>query len=138
MTMSLPMERPGIVTLVGVVMYLQAALAAVTGAIVIATRDSASFQDATGNSANQLLTVGITEVVFAFIIGLLAFGIMNGNRLARALVGIAMVLRIGFSGYVAFTNHAAGVLTQTVVTIAVALFVLWALYWNNRSAEFFG
>ncbi|MEX1280943.1 MAG: hypothetical protein AB1Z57_07580 [Acidimicrobiia bacterium] len=130
-------RRPGVVTFIGVILWIQAALAGVAAVAVFAFRNDADFQAATGQSADALLGLAIAEVIVALLLAWVASAIMRGSRGVRMLVGVVMGLRIASSLWFMITHHQGGFLYSGIANIAIALFVLWALFGNERSDEWF-
>ncbi len=130
-------RRPGVVTFIGVVIWIQAALAAVAGVAVLIYRGNADFQSATGQSADALLGLAIAEIVIAVLLAWVASAILRGSRGMRMTVGIIMGLRIAASLWFMITHHQGGFLYSGLANIAIALFVLWALFANDKSEEWF-
>ncbi len=130
-------HRPGVVTLVGVVIYIQALLAGVVAVLAFLNRNDAHWQEQTGQNADALLATAIVEGIVALILVAVASSLMGGGRGARGLVAFVMVLRIGVAAWAMLSHHAGGVFGTSIITIAIALFVLWALYGNSESDAYF-
>lgn len=129
--------RPGVVTFIGVVLWIQAVLAGVAAVAVFIYRGNEQFQAATGQSADALLGLAIAEVIVALLLAWVASSILRGSRGVRMLVGIVMGLRIASALWFMITHHQGGFLYSGIANIAIALFVLWALFGNERSDEWF-
>lgn len=130
-------SRPGVVTFIGIILWIQAALAAVAAVAVLIYRGNEDFQQATGQSADALLGLAITEVIVAVLIAWAAFGIMSGSKGMRMAVGIVMGIRIAASLWFMITHHQGGFLYSGLANIAIALFVLWALFAKEESEAWF-
>lgn len=130
-------RRPGVVTLVGIVIYIQAILAGAVAVLAFINRNDAHWQEQTGQSADALLGVAIAEGIIALVLLAVAASIMSGSRGARALVAAVMMLRIGVAAWAMLAHHGGGVFGTSVITILIALFVLWALYGNTESDSYF-
>lgn len=137
MTAPAVKKRPGVVTLIGIVIYIQAAIAGVVAVMAFINRDDPHWQEQTGQGADALLGTAIGEAILALILVAVAMNLTSGKRGARALVAIVMGLRIAFAAWAMLAHHAGGVFGTATVTIAIALFVLWALYGNAASEEYF-
>lgn len=136
-TVSTP-KRPGIVTFIGVIIFIQAVLAALVAVATLVNQNDAAFQASTGQTADQLLTIGIAEAIVGLILLAVAMTLMSGSRGARTLVAIVMTIRIAVAAWALLTHHAGGVFGVSTITIVVSLFVLWALYGHDASEEYFG
>lgn len=130
-------RRPGVVTLVGIVIYVQAILAGAIAILAFINRNDAHWQEQTGQGADALLGVAIAEGIIALVLVAVAASILSGGRGARALVAAVMMLRIGVAAWAMLAHHGGGVFGTSIVTIAIALFVLWALYGNAESDAYF-
>jgi hypothetical protein len=130
-------RRPGVVTFIGVILWIQAVLAGVAALVVFIYRGNEDFQTATGQSADALLGLAIGEVVIAVLLAWVASAIMRGSRGMRMAVGVVMGIRVAASLWFMITHHQGGFLYAGIANIAIALFVLWALFGNERSDEWF-
>lgn len=130
-------RRPGVVTLIGVVIYIQALIAGVVAILAFVNRDDPHWQEQTGQNADALLGIAIAEAVLALVLVAVAITLMRGRRGARGLVAFVMALRIGVAAWAMLTHHGGGVFGTSVITIVIALFVLWALYGHPESDEYF-
>lgn len=138
MTAPATTRRPGVVTLIGVIIYIQAAIAGIIAVMSFVNREDPHWQEQTGQSADALLGTAIGEAILALILVAVAMNLMSGSRGARTLVAIAMGLRIAFAAWAMLAHHGGGVFGTSAVTIGIALFVLWALYGHQASEEYFG
>ena len=128
-------KRPGVITLIGFLLLTGAAFVGVSGIVTIAFRNTESVLDSTGATSGELLTAGILALVIAGIQGLIGAGIRAGSRISRAPVAVVQVLHVAGASFLMFTHHTGAFLSQGLITVAVALFVLWALF-NDRADEY--
>jgi hypothetical protein len=126
-----------VVTLVGVIIYVQALIAAVVAILAFLNRDDSHWQTQTGQDADSLLATAIVEAVLALVLLWVASSIMRGGTGARTLVAVVMVIRIGVAAWAMLSHHGGGIFGTSTITIVVALFVLWALYGHAESDEYF-
>ena len=130
--------RPGVVTLVGIVIYINAVIAAVNAVAVFLNRDASEWQSAYGATENELLTLAIVEAVLAVLLFLVGSGVMSGAKWARLAVAVVVGLRLAALTWFMLTHLGNGAFTWgTVISLAIMLFVLWALYGNDRSQAFY-
>jgi len=129
-------NRPGTVTFIGVLMMIQAAFSLAAGIVVIFIADNEQIEEATGLSKDALTTSGWATIVSSVIVGLVAGLILTGSRVGRALVAIAEGIAVVAAAYVMFTHHDGAFLFQGALTVAWAMFVLWALF-NERADAYF-
>lgn len=130
--------RPGVVTLVGIVVYINAAIASVTAVATFLNRDAAAWQATYNATENELLWLAIIEGVLAVLLFAVASGVMSGAKWARLAVGIVVGVRLAVLTWFMLTHLGAGAFTWgTVVSLAIGLFVLWALYGKDESAAYY-
>ena len=131
-------SRPGVVTLVGIVVYINAAIAAVSAVQVFLNRDNAAWHRAYNATENELLWLAIIEGVLAVLLFAVGSGVMSGAKWARLAVGIVVGLRLAVLTWFMLTHLGAGAFTWgTMISLAIALFVLWALYGKDESTAFY-
>jgi hypothetical protein len=129
-------KRPGVVTFIGVIVLVQAAFGGVAGIVLIALQSNASVLDATAATKSELLTAGIVSLVIAAVQLFIGLGILGGSRVARGIVAFVQLLNVMAAAWLMFTHHTGAFLWQGVITVAVAVFVLWALF-NERADEYY-
>jgi hypothetical protein len=129
-------RRPGVVTFIGVVMFIQATLTVVSGIVLVALRGEQRILDETSVDRAGLITAGIVSLVIGGIIFLVALSLLRGGKGARILVTIVQVIAVASAAWTMFTHHTGAFLFQGLITTAIAIFVIWALY-NERSEEYF-
>ena len=130
-------SRPGVVTLVGIVVYINALIAAVTAVAVFLNRTDSEWQAAYG-SENELLTLAVIEGALAILLFAVGSGGMSGVKWARLAVGIVVGVRLAVLSWFMLTHLGNGAFTfSTVVALALALFVLWALYGKDESEAYY-
>jgi hypothetical protein len=131
-------KRPGVVTLVGIVVYINAALAAITAVAVFLNRNNGEWQSIYKASENELLTLAIVEGLVAILLFAVGSGVMSGVKWARIAVAIVVGLRVAVLTWYMLTHLGAGAFTwSTVISMAIGLFVLWALYGKDESVAYY-
>jgi hypothetical protein len=134
-------KRPGIVTFIGVILYIQAFLAVVAGIVAIAYKtrlsDTLEKQSGVSFSDSSVLGIGIVELIVAVLLFVVASGIMRGSRGWRAFVGIVEGLRMASALFAMLYYHDSAFVESGIVTLLIGTFVLWALYGHEKSEEFF-
>ena len=138
--MSMQPRRPGVVTFIGVILYIQAFLAAVSAVVLLAFRDN--IQDFLADNGSALSDGSVTgtvigEAIAAILLLIVAAGIMSGSKGMRLFVAIVEAVVMGIALYTMVTHHAGAYLYRGFFTLLVGVFVLWALYGNDRSEAFF-
>jgi len=77
------------------------------------------------------------EAVSAVVLFVAASGLMRGSKGIRLLVAIVQGLAMVLAMYILVAHHVGGYMYRAVFALFVWVFVLWALYVNNESDEFF-
>jgi hypothetical protein len=129
-----------VVTFIGVILYIQAFLATVSAVVLLAFRDN--IQDFLSDNGSALSDGSVTgtiigEVIAAILLFIVAAGIMRGSKGMRLFVAIVEAIVMGIALYTMVTHHAGAYLYRGFFTLLVGVFVLWALYGNDRSEAFF-
>jgi hypothetical protein len=130
------MERPGVVTFVGVLVLMKSGIALVTAAALFMSRDSDQAAGA-GSSDSDLITAVVTEVLAALLLYFVAWYLLKGRKGARLLVAIAVGLQLASTVFVMLQHGTGGYLSTGLISAAFSLFILWALYGDDRSNEYF-
>ena len=131
-------RRPGVVTLVGIVVYINAVIAAVNAVGTFLNRDAAAWQATYNATETELLWLAIIEGVLAALLFAVGSGVMSGVKWARLAVGIVVGLRLAALTWFMLTHLGAGAFTWgTVIALGLGLFVLWALYGKDESQAFY-
>lgn len=126
-------QRPGVITFIGVIMLIQAALNLVAGVVMIALNSQQRIIDETNLTSGELITSGIISLVVGAIVGLVTLALLAGSRVARGLVAAVQVLLVISATWHMFFNHTGAWLFSGLLQVAIAVFVLWALY--NEKAD---
>jgi hypothetical protein len=128
-------RRPGGVTLVAIIVWINGLLEIIGGAIVLYALGAASIQD---NEIPGGRTAAVTFAIIAILLGLVTIvvgsGLLRGSRVSRVLVTIALILSLAGSilGVLGVPSEAVG----PIVTGFLALIGL-ILLWTGRASEFF-
>ena len=130
-------QRPGVVTFVGIVLYIQALASAAYGIVALLERNNEKLQLVTGQSDSDLIVQSILQLIVALLLFLVASSIMSGTHWGRLLVAIVAAIQIVVLTWILITHHAGGFQTLGMVYIGIDIFVLWALYGHKESQEFY-
>lgn len=133
-------RRPGIVSFIGVVLYIQASLAAVAAVAMLIWRDDIlDFLEKEGSPLSNGAFTGtiIGEAIAALLLFAVANGIMRGSSGYRLFVAIVTGLNMALAVYVLIAHHVGGLVYRGVFTLFLGVFVLWALYGNEESDRYF-
>lgn len=126
-------QRPGVITFIGIIMLIQAALNLVAGVVMIALNSQQRIIDETNLTSGELITSGIISLVVGAIVGAVTLALLAGSRVARGLVAAVQVLLVISATWHMFFNHTGAWLFSGLLQVAIAVFVLWALY--NEKAD---
>ncbi len=137
MSTSAAPDRPGVITLIGIIVWVQAMIAGVVSIASFVFRNDSDFQARVGQTSDELLTTAVLEGILAVVLVLVALGLMRGFAGVRTLVATVMVIRIGF-GILTMISQTGGYVASAAVNVAVSFFVLWALYDHKDANAYFG
>lgn len=130
------MERPGVVTFVGVLVLIKSGIALVTGTALLLARGGDQAATA-GISDNSLMTSAIVEMMAALVLYFVAWYLLKGRKGARLIVAIAVGIQLAVTVFVMLDHGTGGYLYTGLISAAFSLFILWALYGDDRSNEYF-
>ena len=137
MTTPMSVRRPGVVTFVGIVLYIKAAIALVVGIALLVERNSSAFLQATGRDGDHILVAAIAEFVAALVLFAVASSILSGVKWARLVTAIVLGVQMAVSVYWMITHTGGGMQWNALLTSGIGIFVLWALYANDQSEAYF-
>lgn len=132
-------RRPGVVTFIGVILYIQAFLAATAAIVSLAFKDRLDGVEVNGvtMSSNGVVATAGIEAIMAVILFIVAAGLMRGSRGFRLFVAVVEGLRMA-SALVLMIFHSGGAYVDSgLATLLIGAFVLWALYGHEKSEEYF-
>lgn len=131
-------RRPGVVTFVAILLYIQAAMALFAGVFSYLQRGNAEVQAGLGLEEDQFVWLLVVELVIAVILLIVAGGIMNGARWARMLVTIGMGFRLVQAALFATLGGLGGSsLIAAVLYAIIPLLVLWAVWGHEKGEAWF-
>ncbi len=137
---QIPTRRPGVVSFIGIILYIQAFLSAVAAVSMIIWRnDILDYLERHGTDLQGgAFTASIVgEAIGAVLLFLVASGIMRGSNGMRLFVAIVQCFVMGLAVYGLIAHHVGGYVYRSVFSLFVGVFVLWALYANDESDRFF-
>ena len=137
MSETMAPARPGVVTFVGVVLYIKAVVAVVVGIALILERNNSPLQSVTGQDSDFLLWTGIGEIAVGVLLFFVASSVMAGTKWGRLLVAIVVGIRLVVLGYWLVAHLGGGIHWNAVINAGIGIFVLWALYGNEKSQAFY-
>jgi hypothetical protein len=135
-----PTRRPAVVTFIGMILYIQSFLAVVAALTLLIWRnDILRFLENQNSPLSDGALTGtiIGEVLAAILLMFVASGIMRGSNGIRLFVAIVEGLSMALAMYILVVHHVGGYMYRGVFSLFVGVFVLWALYGNAESDEYF-
>jgi hypothetical protein len=136
--MEVSYKRPGVLTLIGVILFIEALVSAVNAITIFVQRDDAGFQAVTARTSGELATTAFIEAAFAIAFFLVGWGIMSGYGWARLVTAIVVGVRLAAVTWLLLTHLGGAVNTIGLIQAGIGIFVLWSLYGNDKSERFFG
>jgi hypothetical protein len=130
------MKRPFLVTVISIVMIVVGLFQAVIGITVLVERNDETFLADADVTSSQATGFGIALLVIGALSVLLAFGLLRGSRLSRALIGLVEVSQIA-SGIYALINLDSTRQASAIGMIVGALIVLYYLFGTDKAKAFF-
>ncbi len=131
-------RRPVLLSIVTILMIIGGLIAIAGGVAVIALRNDERFRADVTESPNTILGIGIAAIISGLISILLAMGLRRGSRIARGLVAIYEVLHIIAAIFAIIRLDHGTYFVGSIVSIVIALLILYYLYGTQTSREFFG
>ena len=130
------MKRPFLVTIISIVMIVVGLFQAVIGITVLANRNDTTFLADADVTTSQATTLGTSLLIVGTLAVLLAFGLLRGSRIARAVIGLVEVAQIA-AGIYALVEFDATRRASAVGSIIGALIVLYFLFGTDKAKHFF-
>jgi hypothetical protein len=123
------------VTVAIAVGWIAVALDVLAGVALLVLAGDADVTSALGADETTARTIGIVSLVVAAILAVVVYLLGQGSKIARMLVTIVMLVRIGFAVWaiIAFGTHQ---LAEAVLSAAVAITAI-VLLWNDKANAFF-
>jgi hypothetical protein len=121
------------ISIITILMYIGAILDVAAGIFVIV--DKAALASASGLGETSVLYYGISLLVIGVIVGLLANGLRSASEGVRLIIAIVMVIRFLVGVWVMIAI--SGARFEGLAAAIIALVVVYFLYANEDSKEFF-
>lgn len=125
--------RPGTVTAVVVITFIQAIIGIAAGIGLLLASDN--LLNEAGITKGTATTLGWTAIILGVITALVAWALNSGSNLMRMLVSVIMAVHAIFAVYTLIAIKSTSVSTA-VVQLVVSIVVL-ALLWNHHANEYF-
>jgi hypothetical protein len=128
-------RRPVGVTVIAVILFIQAIAGIVGGIAFIIERNNASLLDHVDAKSNEVTAYATVAIVWGVIALLVGMGLWRGGNWARVLVAIVEVLSVAGGVYLLIQWDGTHAYTG-IWQIAIGMIVLYLLF-NPRASEFF-
>ena len=129
--------RPAVITVLVVLAYIEAALAAIVGIVLLIKGTDPGFRVDVGYASSDIFTFAAVALLHAVVIAFVAYWLWRGNDLARVVTGVLACFAI--AGYLfAIVRLGTPVLAQSIIGIVFWGLILWVLYGYEPSRRFFG
>jgi hypothetical protein len=129
-------HRPVGVTIVVVLLWINAVLSIIGGIILIAERHTSSVLDQTDWTPNGILGAGVGFIIFGLITALFAMALGHGSNFVRWLIGIIALIHVA-GGIWALIDLEGTARTSGIVDGIIGLIVVYILFFERGSNEFF-
>ncbi len=129
-------RRPFGVSVLVVLVWLQALLEIAGGVLLLLFRDDKEVLANTDFSTDALLTIAIVLLIAGVITALVASALGNGSNFARWLVAILSLFNLA-GGIVQVAAVHGNNVASGISSIVIALIVLYILFAERGSREFF-
>ena len=129
-------KRPGGVTLLVVLGLIQGIISIGGGIFLILDKDDSRLLEKSAMTENQLFGSGIGLIIGGTVMVLLSLALRNGSSFVRWLYGIVIMFNVAYGIWGIFALHGEQQMTAAF-TAVFGLIVLWILFGNERTDEFF-
>ena len=129
-------RRPFGVSVLVFLVWLQALLQIAGGVVLLIVRDDRDVLKNTSYSSDELLTIAVVIIVVGLITALVASALGRGSNFARWLVAILTFFNLA-GGIIQVASVHGNNSASGIVSIVIALVVLYILFAERGSREFF-
>ena len=128
--------RPGVITFIAILVFIKALMAAISSIASFVARGTDEAANI-GLNDDNLMANGIAQGVVALVLIAIGMFLLSGAPLARLLTAISVGFSIAVNTWFMLTHHVGGYLWTGMASIAFGIFILWALYGDQRSVDYF-
>jgi hypothetical protein len=129
-------RRPVLVTLISFLLILTGVLQVLFGVVFFANRNDQNFLQDAGVDSSELTNLGVLLVIIGAVSVFLAFSLLRGSRVARALVALVMLCQIA-GGIYTLVELDSGHRASGLGAIVGAVIVLYFLFGTQKARAFF-
>jgi hypothetical protein len=129
-------RRPVLVTLISLLLMLTGLIQVLFGIVFFANRDEPEFLQDAGVDSSELRNLAVLLVVVGAVSVFLAFSLLRGSRVARALVALVMIAQIA-GGIYTLAQLDSGHRASGLGAMIGAVVVLYFLFGTPKARAFF-
>lgn len=129
-------SRPGGITFLVVLGWIQGLVALGAGLFLILDRNSEELQERAEMSADQLVSTGVAALVFGTMVVILASMLGRGNTVVRWLFGLLVLVNVGIGIWGLFGLHGEQQLSAAL-SVVFGLLILYLLFGPERTDRWF-
>ena len=130
------MRRPVLVTLISFLLILTGVFQVLFGVVFFANRNDQDFLQDAGVDSSELTNLGVVLVIIGALSVFLAFSLLRGSRVARALVALVMIAQIA-GGIYTLAELDSGHRASGLGAMIGAVVVLYFLFGTPKARAFF-
>ena len=129
-------SRPGGITFLVVLGWIQGLIALGAGIFLVLDRNSTELQDRAEMSSDELVSTGVAAIVFGTAVLILASMLGRGNSVVRWLFGLLVVVNVGIGIWGLFGLHGEQQLAAAL-SVVFGLLILYLLFGPERTDRWF-
>lgn len=130
------MKRPFIVTIMSIVMFLAGLFQLLIGVVAIVNRNDDQFLADAQATSSEVTSLGVALLVVGVVSLLVAVGLWQGSRIARAAAALAAVGQIA-TGIYTLVQLDSSEQSTGIGMIIGSLVLLYLLFGTDKAKEFF-
>ncbi|MEX2274717.1 MAG: hypothetical protein WEA10_03990 [Actinomycetota bacterium] len=130
-------RRPGGVTFIMILAYLEGFFTVLTGVIILIGRDNIDLSGSLRLDSDELLWMALVVIAVGIAILAIANALGRGDDWARIVVAVFTIFSLVSHVFVLFRSGYGASVLSSIISIGLGVLVLYLLF-NERAAGFFG
>ncbi len=130
------MKRPLLVTIIGIIGIIGGIGQTIFGFLLFGLRNKQSFLDDAGIESGHAGIIAIICIIVGIVTVIFSIGLLQGNRIARGLLGISEVAQLAMGVYALATLDSAR-RPGAIGSIISALIVLYFIFGTDKAKAYF-
>lgn len=130
------MKRPFVVTIMSIVMFLAGLFQLLIGVVAIVNRNDDQFLADAQATSSEVTSLGVALLVVGVVSLLVAVGLWQGSRIARAAAALTAVGQIA-TGIYTLVQLDSSEQSTGIGMIIGSLVLLYLLFGTDKAKEFF-